>query len=440
MLQPINDQDSGYGEIIEPPPSLWRLVEDQVPMSERAEFKRILGDAAVDLSLDLHTEIEVLLELWREIRSTSPSSFQSPPSSCSILADPPVIKEMVTQEIRMLLLSVRSKARHQGLDEDQALSKYNSKVVSYVMGPGQPESRARSREGGWSRPQSASRGGNERPVSALSTGSSIEDDLEELRDKLKISDIDEVVRHLQSLLEDECQTLKKDIAFLQQRLEEESLYGEDLQMLLPEPSLTELKEERRILEKDLQLDQLSVTPLYSAKRGSARSTASARLLDVARRESVAKQDSRVTPQRPRSCVLHQRELPRVTPCPPHTKLKASAKKEEDALAITVAAEVCPPAGHVPGLDHCHKTDNISGIAKTSERLTLTYSTSCNSDSSNKGTTMNFLPADSRQIRTTAVSSNTPYIPAPPSAQRTYSGGHSVSAFRRLKTQVPTTPP
>ncbi|XP_072275372.1 coiled-coil domain-containing protein 24 [Pyxicephalus adspersus] len=115
MLQPLSDQDSGYGEISDPPASLWRLVEDLVPVRERAEVRRILGEAAVDLSLDLHAEIEVLLELCREIRSSSPSTLQRPPSSCSILADPPVIKEMVTQEIRMLLLSVRSKARRQGL-------------------------------------------------------------------------------------------------------------------------------------------------------------------------------------------------------------------------------------------------------------------------------------------------------------------------------------
>ncbi|XP_053549166.1 coiled-coil domain-containing protein 24 [Bombina bombina] len=120
MLQPTGDQDSGYGEIIESPPSLWRRVEEQVPASERAEIRRILGEEAVDLSLELHAEIAVLLDLWRDLRSnfSSPSPL-SVPNTCPLLADPPVIKNMVTQEIRMLLLAVRQKAWRNGQDKNK---------------------------------------------------------------------------------------------------------------------------------------------------------------------------------------------------------------------------------------------------------------------------------------------------------------------------------
>lgn len=34
-------------------PALWELVEEHVPLPERPEVKRILGEAAVDLSLEL---------------------------------------------------------------------------------------------------------------------------------------------------------------------------------------------------------------------------------------------------------------------------------------------------------------------------------------------------------------------------------------------------
>ncbi|KAE8609989.1 hypothetical protein XENTR_v10011977 [Xenopus tropicalis] len=220
-MKPFSDQDSGYEEILEPLPSLWGLVEQQVPVSERAEFKRILGEAAVDLSLELHAEFEVLLGLWRELRSNCLASSQASSSLHSIsslLADPPVIKDMVTQEIRMLLLAVRQKARQEG-----------------------------------------------RPVSSLSTGSSIEDELEEIKEKLKVSDIDEVIAHLQSLLDEECMTLERDLAFLQQRLEEEHVYATEVQTSLPEPSLAELRQERRVIERDLQLNQLAVTSRDSQK-------------------------------------------------------------------------------------------------------------------------------------------------------------------------------
>lgn len=39
--------------------ALWELVEEHVPLPERPEVKRILGEAAVDLSLELREEVGV---------------------------------------------------------------------------------------------------------------------------------------------------------------------------------------------------------------------------------------------------------------------------------------------------------------------------------------------------------------------------------------------
>ncbi|XP_078529508.1 coiled-coil domain-containing protein 24 [Lissotriton helveticus] len=279
MSRHADDRDSGFGEVLEPPPSLWRLVEEYVPQSERPEVKTILGEAAVDFSLELHAEVETLLELWREVRSTGFSPIQRlPVSSCPVLADPPAIKDMVRQEIRMLLFSIRQKARKEGRDENQALSKYNPHVVSFVMGTGRTGSgvsrppSTRGRNGGqempnrpWTAGRSSVAGDEERSASSLSTDSSLAGDLEDLKEKFNMSGIDEVVAHLRSILEEECRTLEKDIAIMQSCLEDEHCFAAEVIAPTPEPTLAELKEERRALERDLQLGQSKPSDFQTSK-------------------------------------------------------------------------------------------------------------------------------------------------------------------------------
>jgi hypothetical protein len=43
--------------VYELPLSLWALVEQYVPDNERDEVKNILGESMVDLSLELHVEV-----------------------------------------------------------------------------------------------------------------------------------------------------------------------------------------------------------------------------------------------------------------------------------------------------------------------------------------------------------------------------------------------
>ncbi|XP_075176309.1 coiled-coil domain-containing protein 24 isoform X2 [Anomaloglossus baeobatrachus] len=438
MLRPGSDRDSGYGDLLEPPPSVWRLVEEQVPPSERAEMKRILGEAAIDLSLDLHAEVAVLLELCRDVQSTCPSSGR-----CTVLADPPVIKDMVTQEIRMLLLSVRMRARHQGIDEDLALCKYSPRVLSFVMGSGPSESRVRSRgeelsrppsgsrarsrgeELSWppsrsrarsrgeelSRPSSGCRAMTERSGSALSTGSSIEDDLEELRGKLQMSHIDEVTLHLQSLVEEECKSLEQDISILQ-RLEDERRCMEET--LPAEPSLTELKEERRILERDLQL------PAPSAPTIKVDAT---RTLDFRNRGAIA--DCRLSLKLPIASDLPQD--PPVTLCPPNLKLLRCEG--------TVGKSCLGP--RAPSCAEERRLSNSGSELQSVEWPPIVSSVQC---AQGRGPVPApcISPDTTVLPRAAVIPENYPLLPLPPKVQRPPGG--SGLAFRRVRTQMSNLPP
>ncbi|KAL9951552.1 hypothetical protein ACROYT_G044235 [Oculina patagonica] len=55
-------------EAFENRPSLWKLIEEIVPESERLEIKEALGEDLVDETLDLQNEASTLLEIWQDYR------------------------------------------------------------------------------------------------------------------------------------------------------------------------------------------------------------------------------------------------------------------------------------------------------------------------------------------------------------------------------------
>ncbi|XP_032103207.1 coiled-coil domain-containing protein 24 isoform X10 [Sapajus apella] len=159
-------------------PSLWELVEEHVPLRERPEVKSILGEAAVDLSLELRAEVAMLRALLQEARSSQAPSSRPISDPSSLLAPPPLLKDLVRQELRQLLQGLRHKAIFEGRDQAQAWVKYSPRVLRFALEEPRcdlPEQEVFQMRGGV-------------PSSHR--------DLSIIKDQLNVSNIDQVARHL----------------------------------------------------------------------------------------------------------------------------------------------------------------------------------------------------------------------------------------------------
>ncbi|XP_062413101.1 coiled-coil domain-containing protein 24 [Sardina pilchardus] len=250
--------------------SLWNLIMEHVPPSELAEVRSIIGEALIDFYSDLCTEVET----WEQILSESLSTRQGsrPKTAPSPLADPPAIKALLKAEIQLLLLSVRERASREGRDGDTALSRYSPSVVSYALGNGStsPRSSVENRDPP-NRPQSRQSPNGSRSSSRLSSASSLEDEIESVKAKLNVSHVDEVVSHLQSVLTDDCEALKMEVHSLQECVEQ--AHHSQAAVELVEPTVTELKEQRKVIQMDLRRQtQMSggASPDKAASQGPSR--------------------------------------------------------------------------------------------------------------------------------------------------------------------------
>ncbi|XP_067892497.1 coiled-coil domain-containing protein 24 isoform X2 [Heterodontus francisci] len=249
--------DNGFADNYVQPSSLWKLIEECVPPSERNEIREILGATIVDFSLDLHAEAATLLEIWRLMRATRLTASQSQ-ASHAVLPEPPAIKDLLRHEIQFLLLNIQKRACEEGRDESDALTSYNPDVVSFAMGQskaGSALNRPASTESlkdKWMVLES-SQTSHSSENKSLSVLSNYKNDIEAIKNKINVKNIDEVVAHLQIILQEESSTLEKHIQFLQACIEEEHKYSLILTTQSAVPSIAELKDERKILERDLQL-------------------------------------------------------------------------------------------------------------------------------------------------------------------------------------------
>ncbi|XP_040087323.1 coiled-coil domain-containing protein 24 isoform X1 [Oryx dammah] len=236
-------------------PSLWELVEEHVPLPERPEVKRILGETTVDLSLELRAELPclpslpsavaevpqlslqvvMLRSLLQEARSIQAPGSRPTSDLSSLLAPPPLVRDLVRQELRQLLQGLRRKAICEGRDQTQAWVQYSPRVLRFALEEPRHDL-------------------PEQEMFQMRAGepSSCHQDLSVIKDQLNMSHIDQVAGHLRALLEEECRALEREIPILQRCLEDEYTGAPRSSEASLEPTLAELKEQKAAMQQELQ--------------------------------------------------------------------------------------------------------------------------------------------------------------------------------------------
>ncbi|XP_010773437.1 coiled-coil domain-containing protein 24 isoform X2 [Notothenia coriiceps] len=202
--------------------SLWSLITEHVPGSELCKIHTALGYSVVDMYIEVHTEAEMQYKMWQGKRRGINGSRNGTPLP---LADPPAVKELFfgccCYRNGEELLS-----RYKPQTVDYALSHLDSRYTN----PGEADYVAR-------------------PSSRCSVRSDAEDEVEAMRDKLNVTDIDQVVDRLKSVLMEECEALKRLVKHFRGNITQKCPTEHDNS----EPTLAELRELRGAIQSDLEL-------------------------------------------------------------------------------------------------------------------------------------------------------------------------------------------
>ncbi|XP_068427384.1 coiled-coil domain-containing protein 24 [Clinocottus analis] len=239
-----------------PGQSLWSLITEHVPGFELPKIHTALGYSLVDMYTEVHSEAEMWYKMWRESQQWNSSSRAGTPlprQQASHLADPPAVKELVRAEVKMLLQTLRERASEEGRVAEELLFRYKPETVDYALS---------HLDSCYRNPRDTESGS--RPSSRCSVQSNAEDEIEATRDKLNVTDIDQVVDRLRSFLMEECEALNRLVKHFKGNIKQRWQSPCEVDKL--EPSLAELKELRGAIQMDLELypSSLAASPTASS--------------------------------------------------------------------------------------------------------------------------------------------------------------------------------
>ncbi|XP_030608676.1 coiled-coil domain-containing protein 24 isoform X2 [Archocentrus centrarchus] len=230
-----------------PGQSFWSLIAEHVSESELPKIYTALGHSLVDMYTDVHTEAEMWHKMWQESQRGGKHGGGAgtlfPRSQDSPLADPPAVKELLRAEVKMLLQTLRERACRAGSYQDTCYSNRTN-------------------------PEDTDDGS--RPNSCCSVQSRAEDEIEAVRGKLNVTEIDQVVDRLRSLLIEQCEELTSLVKHVKANIKQKCQIG----LHKSEPSLADLRDLRGAIQMDLELcpslfTASSVLPAKKASRLSA---------------------------------------------------------------------------------------------------------------------------------------------------------------------------
>ncbi|KAL7385786.1 hypothetical protein ABVT39_000257 [Epinephelus coioides] len=228
-----------------PGQSLWSLIVEHVHESELDKIHTALGLSLIDMYTEVHTEAEMWHKMWQashQENNWSRAGTPLPRQQACPLADPPAVKELVRAEVKMLLQTLKERVSGEGRGGEELLFRYKPETVDYAMS--HPDSCYRN----CTNPGDTDNGS--RPSSHCSVQSNAEDEIEAMRDKVNVTDIDQVVERLRCVLTEECVALKRLVKHFKENIKQkcQSQHESDKS----EPSLAELRELRGAIQMDLE--------------------------------------------------------------------------------------------------------------------------------------------------------------------------------------------
>jgi len=217
--------------------SIWEKVESLTRFgSERNQIKKIIGESVIDETLDLHQEVQTLYEIWKDYHLTITQKTYHP-----VLPEPPLLRENLEKQITLLVKLLQQKVKKQGgksitavLNEDErSMIKSVSKGSKVMVAKQSPPDNTKIND----------------VDSRCSSSLSVDVDL--LKDRMNLMDIDEIIQPLRNDFEDERRFLLKDIEAIQNAMILEETNNQLVTHAQNSPTIKDLRTIESKLEKEV---------------------------------------------------------------------------------------------------------------------------------------------------------------------------------------------